>query len=74
MSSVGENFLRSVMPRLPDFLTSMLEQNVQITASFPSVIDHNEIEEAFNNLINKATQYANRKNMRSITFGDSYNS
>lgn len=37
-----------------------LEQNVQITASFPNATDHNEIEEAFNNLINKASQYANR--------------
>jgi hypothetical protein len=38
-----------------------LEQNVKIEASFPNVQDHNEIEEAFNNLINKASQYANRK-------------
>ena len=38
-----------------------LEQNVKIEATFPSVTDHNEIEEAFNNLVNKASQYANRK-------------
>ena len=38
-----------------------LEQNVKIEASFPGVTDRNEIEEAFNNLINKASQYANRK-------------
>jgi hypothetical protein len=38
-----------------------LEQNVHIEASFPGVQDRNEIEEAFNNLINKASQYANRK-------------
>lgn len=37
-----------------------LEQNVQITASFPNATNHSEIEEAFNNLINKASQYANR--------------
>jgi len=37
-----------------------LEQNVKIEASFPNVQDRNEIEEAFNNLINKASQYANR--------------
>jgi hypothetical protein len=34
---------------------------VHITAEFPGVNDHYEIEEAFNNLINKASQYANRK-------------
>ena len=38
-----------------------LEQNVHIDASFPNVSDHNEIEEAFGNLINLASQYANRK-------------
>ena len=41
--------------------TQMLEQSVHIEASFPSVSDRNEIEEAFNNLINTASQYANRK-------------
>ena len=38
-----------------------IEQNVHIEASFPGVQDRNEIEEAFNNLINQASQYANRK-------------
>ena len=38
-----------------------LEQQVHIEASFPNVQDRNEIEEAFNNLINKASQYAHRK-------------
>ena len=37
------------------------EQNVSIEAHFPNVNDRNEIEEAFNNLINTASQYANRK-------------
>ena len=41
--------------------SSSVEQNVHIEASFPSVTDRNEIEEAFNNLINTASQYANRK-------------
>ena len=41
--------------------TETLEQNVKIEASFPGVQDRNEIEEAFNNLINRASQYANRK-------------
>lgn len=38
-----------------------LEQNVTIHAEFPNATDHNEIEEAFNNLVNRASQYANRK-------------
>lgn len=41
--------------------SEVLEQNVKIEASFPGVQDRNEIEEAFNNLINRASQYANRK-------------
>jgi hypothetical protein len=38
-----------------------LEQMVHIEANFPAVQDRNEIETAFNNLINTAAQYANRK-------------
>lgn len=38
-----------------------LEQNVHIEASFPGVSDHNEVELALNNIINQASQYANRK-------------
>ena len=38
-----------------------LEQEVYITAEFPNATSHSEIEEAFNNLANRATQYANRK-------------
>lgn len=48
-------------PGLIDHNNSVIEQNVHIEASFPGVSDRNEIEEAFNNLINKASQYANRK-------------
>jgi len=32
-----------------------LEQNVHIEAEFPNVTDHNEIEQAFNNLVNMAS-------------------
>ena len=39
----------------------VLEQKVEIHAEFPNATDHNEIEEAFNNLVNRASQYANRK-------------
>ena len=38
-----------------------IEQDVHITAEFPYATDHNEIEQAFQTLINKASQYANRK-------------
>ena len=38
-----------------------LEQHVEITASFPNATDHNEIEEAFKNLVNMASQHANTK-------------
>ena len=39
-----------------------MDQNVNISASFPNVQDRYEIEEAFNNLVNKASQYAFREN------------
>ena len=42
-------------------VSQTIDQNVHIEASFPNVSDRLEIEEAFNTLINKASQYANRK-------------
>jgi len=38
-----------------------LQQEVTIHAEFPNATDHNEIEEAFRNLTNLASQYTNRK-------------
>ena len=38
-----------------------LEQVVTIHAEFPNASDRYEIEEAFNSLVNRASQYANRK-------------
>lgn len=38
-----------------------LEQDVTIHAEFPNVQNHNEIEMALSNLVNTASQYANRK-------------
>ena len=38
-----------------------LNQNVHIEASFPNATDHNEIELALTNLVNRASQYAGRK-------------
>ena len=39
----------------------ILQQEVTIHADFPNVSDHTEIEMAIDNLINAASQYANRK-------------
>ena len=44
-----------------DSHNTTIEQSVHIEANFPSVTDRTELEEAFTNLINKASQYANRK-------------
>ena len=44
-------------------LTTTIDQNVTINAAFPNATNHSEIEEAFTNLINKASQYANRKGL-----------
>lgn len=38
-----------------------LEQNVHITAEFPNATNRTEIYEAFNDIINLASQYSNRK-------------
>ena len=38
-----------------------MEQQITIYADFPDATDHNEIEMAFNTLLNTASQYANRK-------------
>ena len=42
-------------------LGQTVQQVISITAEFPDAVYHNEIEEAFNNLANKASQYANTK-------------
>lgn len=44
-----------------NFGNSTVEQKVEIKAEFPNATNHSEIEEAFDNLINRAAQYANRK-------------
>ena len=41
---------------------STLNQNVEIHAEFPNATNRGEIEAAFDNLINRASQYTNRKN------------
>lgn len=53
--------LRELAPASAAATTEILEQNVHIEASFPNAVDHNEIEQAFENIVNLASQYANRK-------------
>ena len=48
-------------PYIPNLGKETLEQNVTIEASFPNAADKQEIEDAFKDLINLASQYANRK-------------
>ena len=45
----------------PSSTDKTVQQEVRIQADFPNVQDHNEIELAMENLINIASQYANRK-------------
>lgn len=73
INSFATGFGNILLPNLAPIGNS-LDQNVHIEASFPNVTEHNEIELAFDNLINKASQYANRKNMSSMTFQDMYTS
>ena len=48
-------------PYISNLGKEMLEQQVSIEANFPNVTDKQEIEDAFKNLVNLASQYANRK-------------
>lgn len=48
------------LPRI-ETRAETLEQNVHIEANFPNATSHQEIEQAFDNLINLASQYANKK-------------
>ena len=48
-------------PALKSTGQDVLEQNVHIEANFPNATNRNEIEEAFKNIANLASQYANRK-------------
>lgn len=63
LEAVSNQFILNSSRNLPydSFGKSELEQRVTIEANFPGVQDRFEIEEAFNNLINTASQYANRK-------------
>ena len=49
-----------LMPKVKSS-NDILEQNVHIEANFPNATNKNEIEEAFKDIVNLASQYANRR-------------
>lgn len=56
--------LSSLVSAAPQGMSAQgLDQSVVINAEFPNATDRNEIVEAFNSLINRASQFANRKNI-----------
>lgn len=55
------SFVQQVAAQIKGQLQNELKQNVEIQATFPSVTNSNEIEDAFNNLVNAAAQYVNSK-------------
>lgn len=57
--SAGLGYISTANAHVND---STIQQEVTIHAEFPNATDHYEIEEAFNTLINQASQFANRKN------------
>lgn len=60
-ASIMSNGLGSLGTGLVGTGGNYLDQNVTIHAEFPNATNHSEIEEAFNNLIGLASQYAGRK-------------
>lgn len=52
---------QQVAAQIKGQLQNELKQNVEIQATFPSVTNSSEIEDAFNNLVNAAAQYVNSK-------------
>ena len=59
MTSAGG--LNSLFAATSSNLTNTLQQEVTIHAEFPNATDKDQITEAFSDLINLASQYANRK-------------
>lgn len=59
-SSASSSFSRLFAAAGIKTATNTLEQKVHITAEFPNATNKNEILDAFDNVINLATQYANR--------------
>lgn len=56
------NMLSALSSATAGVANQVIEQEVTIHAEFPNATNHSEIEEAFNSLLNRASQFANRKN------------
>ena len=56
------NMLSALSSATAGIANQVIEQEVTIHAEFPNATNHSEIEEAFNSLLNRASQFANRKN------------
>lgn len=61
MPSFDNTVLQSLLNNLNLNQNDTLEQMVTIQAEFPNATNHNEIEQAFENIVNMASQYARRK-------------
>lgn len=61
MPSFDNPVLQSLLNNLNLNQNDTLEQMVTIQAEFPNATNHNEIEQAFENIVNMASQYARRK-------------
>ena len=59
LSSAGG--LSSLFAATASSSSQSLQQEVHITAEFPNATDKDQISEAFSDLVNLASQYANRK-------------
>lgn len=61
MSNTTKTYQQKILEK-QKMATQALEQQVKIEANFPSVTSHKEIEQAFSNLVNLATQKALKYN------------
>lgn len=62
VQSLNHRLSKSISsPKYYDSHDKNIQQQVTIEANFPSVENRSEIEDAFNNLINQASQYAGRR-------------
>ena len=59
--TMGNGFVESMIQSMKFDKTENIEQEVHITAEFPNATDKDQILDAFDNVINLAAQYANRK-------------
>lgn len=57
---ISSQGIGALLPGSINSTNNVLDQNVHIDASFPNVTNHIEIEEAFHNLVGKASQFAQR--------------